>query len=71
MDVFILWHLHEMSDGEEDWKLIGIYAGSEDAHAARARVESQPGFRVHPEGFHIDRYRVGEDHWTEGYVTVT
>lgn len=69
MDVFILWHVHEMSDGEDDAKLIGVYATAEDAVAARLRVLDQPGFRELPEGFHVDRHTVGEDHWTEGYIT--
>ena len=71
MDVFILWHVHVMPDGEEDEKLIGVYASTEDAEAARLRVMPQPGFRDAPEGFLIDRYSVGEDHWTEGCITVT
>lgn len=71
MDVFILWHVHEIPDGEEDEKLIGVYASAEDAEAARLRVMPQPGFRDAPEGFLIDRYTVGEDQWTDGYITVT
>ncbi len=71
MDVFILWHVHEIPDGEDDAKLIGVYATAEDAEAAKLRVGSQPGFRDQSEGFMVDRYTVGEDHWTEGYVTVT
>lgn len=71
MDVFLLWHVHEMPDGEEDSKLIGVYATAEDAEAARLRVLPQPGFRDLPEGFQVSQYTVGEDQWTEGYVTVT
>jgi len=71
MDVFLLWHVHEMPDGEEDAKLIGVYATAEDAEAARLRVLPQPGFRDSPEGFQVSRYPIGQDHWTEGYVTMT
>jgi hypothetical protein len=71
MDVFLLWHTHEMPDGEEDDKLIGVYTSAEDAEAARLRALPLPGFRDHAEGFQISRYTVGEDQWTEGYVTVT
>ena len=69
--VFLLWHLHVMPDGEEDFKLIGIYACVEDAEAAKQRLLRQPGFRELPEGFQVSKYEVGKDHWTEGYVTVT
>jgi homoserine kinase type II len=71
MDVYLLWHIHEMPDGEEDAKLIGVYASAEDAERAKRRVLPQPGFRDLPEGFQVSRYEVGRDHWTEGYVTVT
>lgn len=71
MDVFILWHDHEMPGGEEDVKLIGVYATAEDADAARLRAAGQPGFRDYPEEFHVSRYTVGEDHWTEGFITMT
>jgi hypothetical protein len=69
MDVFLLWHVHEMPDGEGDAKLIGVYATAEDAESARLRVRSQPGFRGSPEGFEVSRYEVGKDHWTEGYIS--
>ncbi len=71
MDVFLLWHTHEMPNGEEDAKLIGVYATAEDAEAARLRVLPQPGFRDLPEGFQVSRYTVGQDHWIEEYVTIT
>ena len=69
MDVFLLWHSHKMPDGEEDDKLIGLYASTVDAEAAKLRASIQPGFRESPEGFHISRYTLGKDHWTEGYIT--
>lgn len=71
MDVFLLWHVHELPDGEEDAKLIGVYATADDAERAKQRVSSQPGFRDSPKGFEISQYEVGRDHWTEGFVTVT
>jgi len=49
-----------MPDGEEDVKLIGVYATAEDAEAARQRVLPQPGFRELPEGFEVSRYGVGK-----------
>jgi hypothetical protein len=43
-EVFVLWHVHDLGDGEEDSKLIGIYRSQEDSEAAKACVGSQPGF---------------------------
>jgi hypothetical protein len=71
MDMFLLWHVHEMSDGEEDGKLIGVYSSREKAEQAKSRALALPGFRDVSDGFIIDRCAVDEDHWTEGCVTVT
>ena len=69
MNVIILWHVHELSDDREDVKLIGVYASIEDAEAARKRLEAKPGFRDLPDGVQVDEYTIGQDHWTDGYIT--
>jgi homoserine kinase type II len=71
VDVFLLWHVHELASGEEDAKLVGVYATADDAERARRRVADQPDLRDSPEGFEVSRYVVARDHWTEGFVTVT
>ena len=71
MDVFLLWHVHEFPDGEEDAKLIGVYSTREKAEQARQRLAVHPGFRELPEGFQVSAYQLDRDHWTEGYVTET
>jgi hypothetical protein len=68
--VFVLQHVHTLGDGTEDVKFIGVYSAREKADAAVARLSRQPGFSDAPEGFHVDEYRVDQDHWVEGYVTV-
>jgi homoserine kinase type II len=69
--VFLLWHTHLKSDGEEDDKLIGVYESQEAAQSAIDRVGSQPGFIDHPSGFQIEPHTIGVDGWTEGFVKVT
>jgi hypothetical protein len=71
MEVFLLYHIHEFPEGEEDVKLIGVYSSRELAEQSQQRALVQPGFRETPDGFCIDCYTVNEDHWLEGYVTVT
>jgi len=71
MDVYVLDHTNLLPGGEEDVKLIGVYATQEDAERAKQRVVSQPGFRDSPDGFCISDYTLGEDNWTEGFITVT
>ncbi len=66
--VFLLWHTHVYPGGHEDEKLIGVYASKGDADRARQRAAMMPGFASHPDGFEIDEYVIGEDHWTEGFM---
>lgn len=79
--VFVVHHLHISDDGAEDVKLIGVYESRPAAEEAVSRLASQPGFRDWPaiidilhddeeSGFYIDEFRVGEDHWAEGFVIV-
>jgi hypothetical protein len=68
--VFVLQHVHTQEDGVEDIKFIGVYSSREQAQAAVARLGRLPGFVDTLDGFHIDEYRVDQDHWAEGYVTV-
>ena len=69
--VFVLQHVHSMGDDVEDVKLIGVYSSRESAQAAVVRLADAPGFSDAPDGFHIDEYQVDQDHWVEGYVTLT
>ena len=79
--VFIVQHSHLLPSGEEDVKLIGVYSSRGRALEAVSRLRAQPGFCVHPrlidplegddaEGFYVDEYKVDDDNWAEGYVTV-
>lgn len=66
--VCVLQHVHVAPNGDEDVKLIGVYVTEADAQAAVSRLRQQPGFREQPEGFHISRYELNKDHWTEGFI---
>lgn len=68
--VFILWHTHVDPGGNEDEKLIGVYATRGDAERAKDRTAMLPGFSSNPDGFEIDEHVVGKDEWTEGFQTV-
>jgi hypothetical protein len=68
--VYVVLHVHEIADGAEDTKLIGVYESHAAATEAVSRLRKQPGFKDHPEGFTIDAYELNKDHWTEGFVTV-
>jgi hypothetical protein len=69
-NVFLLWHSHDLGDGETDDKLVGVYSSIDEAEAAKARKLKFEGFRDSPEGFLIDCYELDRDAWSEGYITV-
>jgi len=67
--VFIVQHEYER-DGIDHSFLIGAYRSLAEAEAAVGRIRLKPGFRDWPDGFTIDEYTLGEDNWTEGFVSV-
>jgi hypothetical protein len=67
--VYIVHHEY-LLDERNEVKLIGVYSSQEMAEHAVERFRGLPGFREHPDGFHIDAYPIDEDHWTSGFVTV-
>ena len=67
--VHVVQHAHQLADGSEDVKLIGVYRSRREAEGAVDRLRMQPGFCDHPEGFQIDEYLLGKDHWTEGFIS--
>jgi len=67
--VYLLWHTHELADGESDEKLLGVYSTEEKATRRIASARKLPGFREAPDGFEVARYVVDRDEWAEGFVT--
>lgn len=79
--VFVVQHLHVLPEGAEDTKLIGVYSTRAQALEAVDRLKDKPGFRdfsnvvaeyssVDGQGFYVNEYPLGLDHWQEGYETV-
>src|SRR5262245_48437090 len=71
MEVYLLWHIHKSPGGEENVILIGVYSTQRQAEQAQQRATQKPGFCDAPTDFCIDCYVIDQDHWTDGYVTVT
>ena len=67
--VYLLWHSHPIGGNENNEKLIGAYSSEDEAKSAQNRLSGKAGFATYPQGFEIVKYRIGEDHWTEGYFT--
>ena len=70
MQVYVLWHVHELAPGESDEMLIGIFETEGSARDAIAKLSHQPGFSECPEGFLVDPYVLGRIHWEEGFTIV-
>ena len=68
--VFILQHSYEL-DGIEHTKLIGAYSSQPEVDLAIERLRKQPGFCDHPDDFFSELYEFNQDHWAEGFATVT
>ncbi len=67
--VYIVTHTNELPDGQEDIKFIGVYDSKESAEKAVERASLKAGFSETKEGFFVERYQLGKDHWTEGFFT--
>ena len=68
--VFLLWHSHDLGEGETNDKLVGVYSTADEAEAAKARKLTFEGFRDAPEGFLISCCEFDRDLWSEGYIAV-
>ncbi len=69
LGIYIVQHTHEISEGQEDTKLIGVFDTKKAAQQMINRLLLQPGFKETPEGFHIEFYEINKGHWLEGYAT--
>ena len=80
--VFMVQHSHRLSPDEDDVKMVGIYESRDAALASVKRLATQPGFCDFPkvidfdkddddQGFHVEEYELGRDHWPDGFVTVS
>jgi hypothetical protein len=68
--VYLVWHVHEIPGRDADETLIGVYSSDAEARRAVERLRDKPGFKDSIDGFQIEAYEVGKDHWTEGFATV-
>ena len=69
-NVFLLWHVNKIDSDTKDEKLIGVYSSFRMAKAAQSKTSKLTGFKRAKNGFIIDEYKVDQDNWTEGFITV-
>lgn len=68
--IYLVYHSYDLN-GCEETKLIGAYSSQELANTAIERASQLPGFKIFPEAFEVVAQKIDEDHWTEGFVTLT
>ena len=70
MNVYLLQHSHLIDDEDDtyDTKIIGIYSSEEIAMYVIKKYKKIIGFNKYPEDFYIDKYKMDENHWTDGFI---
>ena len=68
--VFVLQHVHPLSEGGEDVKFIGVYSTEAAGREAIDALSTQPGFSDFPGGFNLSSYELDVTHWAEGFLTI-
>jgi len=66
--VYNVVHLEEKKpDGFQDYKSVGVYSTRKKAEEAIERYRDLPGFRDHPERWHIKEVTLDETDWVNGF----
>lgn len=68
--VYLLEHEYTNRYGDEEFKLLGVFATRRDALAAKRKAAKLPGFRRYPRGFIVGAMVVGKLSWADGFVTL-
>lgn len=68
--VYVVQHVAREDTLDEDVKFIGVYSSREKAERVVEKFKVKQGFSDFPDGFCIDAYRIDQDHWAEGFITV-
>ncbi len=63
--VYVLHHVHELEDDQEDTKLLGVFSSEATALKMIETYKLLEGFRDYPEGFSMDK-----SYWSEGFTTL-
>src|SRR5258708_35151189 len=68
--VHLLQHVAGEGADDVDIKVLGIYPSRRRGEAAIKRLIKLPGPRRYPMSFYLERHRLNELEWTEGFVTM-
>ena len=69
--VYLLEHSYEQVKGDPETreiKSLGVFTSTEEAEEAIKFYKALPGFRDYPDGFFIDKCKLGQKEWVEGFI---
>lgn len=69
-EVYILQHIYEMDNCDEECKMLGVFSEYQLAQKAVEEYKKLPGFEKYPNQFVIDKYELNKLHWVEGFVSL-
>ena len=69
-EVFIVHHVIELEDYEDEVIFIGVFTTIEKAQAAIDKIQNEPGFRDFKDGFSLEPHVLNRIGWLEGFVSV-
>ena len=74
MDIFLLWHIHELTDDNrthEEEKLIGVFSSETKANEAIEQPKEREGFKDYPLScFEIHKSKIDGLGWVDGFATI-
>jgi len=68
---YLVQHEYEYPEEVDHVRFIGVFSSESKAVDLVDFLRKKPGFISHPDGFFIDPYEIGKDHWQDGFVTAT
>jgi hypothetical protein len=66
--VYLLYHSHDSAEGDDNYKLLGIFSTEKKAQDAIDSFRLKPGFVDYPDDFSIDKYEIDKAYWSEGFA---
>jgi hypothetical protein len=66
----LLQHVAQEDTDDEDVKILGVFSNRKKAELAIERFKKMLGFKRFPKSFYVDRYRLNQVEWAEGFITM-
>jgi len=66
---YTLQHVSREDTDNEDVKFIGVFSSEKKALACAAKMKKLKGFKKFPDNFYIDKYKINEASWMEGFTS--